>query len=279
MRALRLLSVLALAACGGPQPVPEPEPADALLDLWAAVPAGQAELRGQDVPAVCDGPFGTWFDTFGVRGLACSASQIVPLGRAAQRAPGRIWTSGPHGLDGAELRLDLRSARAFGHYDPAFVAWAVDNAIPTSDAARRATQGIYDRSVRRLARVYWLGYASLAADGFPESLPAGPARDYAAFLEGGAVPEGSAFEGGVSVFLLFDDRSLPIAQRLTREMGPSSGEGVVTSWNEWEVRYEANTALGFWIRRRADGTEATFRDGLERLLATYDAAWLAETGG
>ena len=277
MRALRLLSVLALAACGGPQPVPEPEPADALLDLWAAVPAGQAELRGQDVPAVCDGPFGTWFDTFGVRGLACSASQIVPLGRAAQRAPGRIWTSGPHGLDGAELRLDLRSARAFGHYDPAFVAWAVDNAIPTSDAARRATQGIYDRSVRRLARVYWLGYASLAADGFPESLPAGPARDYAAFLEGRAEPEGSGFDGGVSVFLLFDERSQPISDRIVRDLSPPGVVGA--SLNPWEVRYEANTALGFWIRRRADGSEAAFRVGLKRLLRTYDAAWLASNGG
>ena len=38
--------------------------------------------------------------------------------------------------------------------------------------------------------------------------------------------------------------------------------------------YEADTAFGFWLRRRGDGTQGHWRDGLERLLATYDGEWL-----
>ena len=274
MRTLPVAVLLTLAACASPPAAPPAS--DALVDVWASVPLGQAELAALDVPAVCDVPFGTWFVGFGVRGLACAADRALPLGGVAARAPGPVWTSGPHRLDGTALRLDLRAPRAFGHYDPAFVAWAARNAVPESPAARRATQLVYDRAVRRLARVYWLAHQDLAAEGFPGSLPAGPARDYAAFLEGGAVPAGASVpggesEGGVSVFLLFDDRALPVARRITQGRG---GEGVVGDYNEWEVRYEANTAVGFWLRRRADGTAGAFRDGLERLLATYDGLWL-----
>ena len=288
MRRAAVLLLLGLAACAGPAPASPPEATDALVDVWAAVPVGMARLAGADVPAVCDEPFGTWFADFGVRGLACAADQKVPLAEAAGRAPSPIWTTGPHRPGGSGL--DLTAPRAFGHYDPAFVEWAVANAVPTSPAAVALARPVYDAHVRRLARVYWLSYGSLEADGFPDRLPAGGAAAYGAYLEGGPVPEGAAGyvsgpdgtggrESGVSVFALFDRRSRPVAAALTRQMAPPAGDGVVTDWNEWEVRYEANTALGFWVRRRADGTLALFHDGLAELLATFDAAWLTANGG
>ena len=270
-RALALASlVLALAACAGRPP--EPAPADALVDVWAAIPAGNAQLGGLDVPAVCDEPFGTWFADFGVRGLACSADRKLPLAGVVARGPGPVWTSGPHRPTAGSLGLDLTAPRAFGHYDPAFVRWAVANGVPRSRAARTLAQPVYQAHVRRLARVYWATYRTLAAEGFPEA-PRGAAATYAAFLDGGPDPPIPTVEvDGVSMFSLFDDASQPIARQMSRELAPRGA--TMDDWNEWEVRYEANTAFGFWVRRRADGTLPLFRDGLRDVLAAFDADWL-----
>ena len=265
MRRPLVLAALVLSACSGRPP--EAGGGGALLDLWGAVAVGTEALAAADVPAVCDAPFGTWFADFGVRGLACSADQVVRLGDAARRGPTPVWTSGPHRLGADGPSLDLKAARDFGHYDPAFVAWAVENAVPRTEAAVRLAQPVYDRHVRRLARIYWLAYRDLAAGGFPHALPPGGPSDYAAYLDGGPLPEAARFEGGASVFLLFGDRSEHVAARL-----------VAPADNVWELRYEANTAYGFWIRRRADGTEAAFRTGLEEVLRAFDADWVGAEG-
>ena len=259
--ALLVALALGLAACAARPP--EAEGDEALADLWAAVPVGQARLDRLDVPSVCGGRFGTWFSDFGVRGLACSVDQVLPLAEVAARSPGRVWVGGPHRSPEAGLRLALDAPRAFGQYDPAAVRWAGRNAVPEDRAARTLAQPVYDAHVRRLARVYWESYRALAEDGFPDTLPPGPARAYAAYLDGGPVPPGAASDDGVSMFLLFDEVSRPIASAVA---GPAD--------NEWEVSYEANTALGFWVRRRADGTAGAFHDGLRRVLAAFDAGWL-----
>lgn len=270
-RVLALSSlVLALAACAGRPPDADPA-TDALVEVWAAIPAGNAHLEGLDVPSVCDDSFGTWFADFGVRGLACSADQKLPLAGVVARGPGPVWTSRPQRPTAASLGLVLDAPRAFGHYAPTFVRWAVENGVPESRAARTLAQPVYEAHVQRLARVYWESYRTLAAGGFPETL-SGPARAYAAFLDGGPIPPGAEFEGGVSVFLLFDETSQPVAARLA---GPMENEWME---NEWEVRYEANTALGFWVRRRADGTLRLFRDGLRDVLVAFDGDWLSAHG-
>ena len=264
MRLVAPLAALALfSACAPRPPAEAPGPTEALVDVWAAVPAGAAEVAGS-VPASCDLEFKTWFTDFGVRGIACAANQKLPLAAVTARGPGDVWVAAPHAPTASGLGLDLQSDRDFGRYDPAFVRWAVDNAVPESDGARTLARPIYERHVRRLARVYWLSLRRLTADGYPDRL-AGGAAAYAAYLDGGPVPSGAAgYEGGVSVFSLFEADGLAIAEVLTRP-----GE------NEWVVRYEANTALGFWVRRRADGTADAFRDGLRQLLAAFDGAWLA----
>ena len=264
-RALAVLPLL-LAACSGRPPETEP-PADALLDLWAAVPVGMATLAEADVPAVCDGPFGTWFEDFGVRGVACAVDQKVRLGAAAGRAPAPVWRSGPHRLGADGLDLNLQAGRDFGHYEPAFVRWAVANGVPRSEGAARLAQPVYDRHLQRLARVYWLVYQELAAGGFPEAVPDGAPRDYAAYLDGGPVPSDVAYEGGVSVHLLFRE----LSDGIVAELVPRGGY-------EWHVRYEANTAYGFWLRRRADGTAALFSEGLRDVIETLDSAWMADFG-
>lgn len=258
---LLVAAALALAAgCAGSRPAGD----GALLDVWAGLDAAASSVDGR-VPEVCGETYGTWFADFGVRGLACLATEVVPAAALAARPPVAPFVRGPHVV--ADGRLDLTAPRDFGAYDPAFVRWLAGAAIPRSETAVALTRPVYERRVARLARVYWLTRKDLAAGGFPARVPPGTPAAYAAFLGGAPAPEGARYGEGFSVFA-FSDLSEAIAPRLGMPVG-----------NVWEVTYEANTAYGFWLRRRADGTEGLWRDGLRTLLARYDAAWLATAGG
>ncbi|WP_412067509.1 hypothetical protein [Rubrivirga sp. IMCC43871] len=262
------VSLLLLVGCAGSTSTPA---SASFADVWAGLDVGAASLTGEggDVTAVCDPPFATWFADFGVRGLACVAAQTVSPVALVARAPVDPFRSGPHVASRAAVDLDLATDRAFGHYDPAFVEWLAKAAVPTGPAAVLAAP-VYRRHVARLARVYWLTHADLTADGFPASTPAGPLAAYARYLDGGPVPDGmGAYDtaDGFSVFA-FTDRS----ERLLGDIGLPVG-------NEWTAKYEANTAYGFWLRRRQDGTHGEWRDALRGLLRAYDAEWLVQHGG
>ena len=277
-RSLALFVLCLLVGCAGASPSggADSSASRAVRLVWAGLDDAAARFveqgdRGPALDAVetCDGPFGTWFADFGVRGLACTAAQVVQPTTLLALAPTQPFQSGPHGASADGLDLDLTSDRAFGHYDPSFVRWAWSAAIPDGTAERALIQPIYRRHVARLARIYWLTHQDLVDGGFPDATPIGPLKDYARFLDGGPVPAGAeAYESaGFSVFA-FTDRS----ETLLSEIGLPVG-------NEWELKYEANTAYGFWLRRRADGTHADFRDGLRSLLSALDAEWLATHSG
>ena len=265
---LAALALVFVAACS-PPPSREAEP-PALLDLWTGLDAAQATADGEYQSEACDARFGTYFTDFGARGLACVASEVAPLGQVVARFSGEPFRSGPHTAENGSLRLDLLSDD-FAHYTPAFVTWVADNAIVGEDdaTARALIAPIYARHVRRLARVFWLVHRDLASGGFPERVPSGPTADYARYLGTGTVPnEGRAEYYPGFTMTAFSDRNDAIAERLA---GPGRAE-------YYSALYEANTAVGFWLRRRADGTADTFRQSLRRLLAAYDADWLAANG-
>lgn len=263
MPRLRLLLLLVVAGCAASRVAPG---GDGLLPLWTSWQAGDP-VSGSG-PDACDAAFGTYFAGFGVRGLACGTNAAIPLAAIIATAPMPVFASGPHAPGPAGLGLDLDSERAFGHYAPAFVRWAVESAIPGegNPALRAATQPVYDQRLQRLARVYWLVRAGLAAEGYPRRVPPGPSKDYVRFLRGGPAGDGTPMTGAGFTMYAFNERSRTVPPALG-----VAGDDLV--W--YEVQYEANTATGFWLRRAEDGTEATFRDGLRRLLATYDADWLA----
>ncbi|WP_420454037.1 hypothetical protein [Rubrivirga sp.] len=278
-RSLRLVALILLAGCSGTSSTPTAPPDDAAeraaRQVWLGLDDAAAgfDTRGEaseaDPVQTCDGPFGTWFTDFGVRGLACLAAQVAAPASLVALAPAPPFESGPHRAAGEAVDLDLSAPRAFGHYDPAFVRWAWATAVPEGAAVRAMVAPVYRRRVARLARTYWLTHADLAAAGFPERTPAGPLLGYATFLDGGPVPAGAqAYESpGFSVFA-FTDRSETLL--------PDIGLPIA---NDWEAKYEANAAYGFWLRRRADGTHGLWRDGLRDLLAAFDADWLAEHEG
>ena len=263
IRLALVLLLLLMAGCSGGEATTAPPASDespALLDVWASLDDAFAGVAGRE-QEVCDTAFATWVADFGVRGLACAAAQVITPASLIERAGFAPFESGPHTASAEQVWLDLGAARAFGRYDPVFVRWLIENGIPDSDnaVARTLIQPVYDRRVRRLARIYWLTHADLEAKGFPESLPVGPLADYAAFLDGTTPPEEKL---SFSVFA-FTDLSETLLPRI----------GVSIS-NEWTAKYEANTAYGFWLRRYADGTLGLWHDGLRRLLQTYDAAWV-----
>jgi hypothetical protein len=98
-----------------------------LVDVWADLDEGAARLAGQG--RACE-PWGTWFPDWGVRGLACTAAQVRAPGTLVALAPAAPFRSGPHVATAESVALDLRADRAFGRYDPLFVRWIGDAAIP-----------------------------------------------------------------------------------------------------------------------------------------------------
>ena len=263
------LLVVAIAGCAGSEQGSAMDRAGlTYLDVFTGYDAALAEVDGRG-PTVCAEPFGTWFPDWGVRGAACVAAQIAPPAELIGRAPTAPFRSGPHAV-GETVRLDLDAARSFGRYDPAFVRWIGEAAVPTGPTAA-VVRPAYQRHFARTARLFWLARRDLARGGFPDAVPAGAPADYAAFLDGGPVPEGAESydldadpNGGFSVFA-FTDRSEALLADLD-----------MTLSNDWTGKYEGNVGYGFWLRRRADGTEAGWADALERLLRTFDADWMAE---
>ena len=261
IRTCGALFVTALVAgCSGPARLPG---GSALDDVWLGLTTAEPWVEGC---AAAYGVSGPEYD-FGARGLACRATQAVSAASIVSRAPVRPFASGPHTATASGVTLVLDAPSAFGHYDPAFVAWAAEAAVPTGGVSRALARTVYDGDLARLARAYWLARADLVASGYPSAVPAGPLADYAAYLGGAAVP--AAYQGyrGPDTFALdvaFGDRAAALLPALDVPL-PS----------DLSAEWEATTAYGFWLRRRADGTQAAFADGLRGLLEAFDAGWLA----
>ncbi len=257
--ALAFCTLLALPLAGCSTPPADAPPA--FSDAWAA-------LSGTETAAydACDSFMSGYVSTYGARGLACTLDQRLPLRTLLSRYSGRVFASGPHALSPGRFEVDLLSDD-FGQYTPEFVEWAVDNALvgETSETARTVLAPVYRARFQQLARVYWSVYQDLVSEGYPSRTPAGATQAYADYLASGVVPEvGRETNYPGFTMTAFSERNEALARGIA---GPG----------EWHfgAMYEANTATGFWLRRRADGTHEAFRDGLERLLTTYDAAWLA----
>ncbi len=161
---------------------------------------------------------------------------LIALSTFRAKVPTRIFVSGPHG-DG----IDRSNPKDFGHYDPKFVAWFVDHAIPAErdSALRAATQGAYDKRARVAARSF-----------------------YAAHLR---VKEDAAFKAA----------ELEAYKRYLAGTGPTPH---LSYWEAMPGDYSAQaiggSGVAFWLRRSMDGTDGLFVRGLEKLLKTYDAEFL-----
>lgn len=222
--------MLAAFACKEEAPVVAPPPpaavavapkaaAGSAVELWTRLPESRNAC-----PEVYD-----YFPGGGMRIFWCHVSEAVPFMKLAELAGVKVFVSGPHAD-----RLVLDSATSFGHYNPAFVKWLADHAVPSDAAAKAAIQPVYDRTMKERAAIYRSALLHLEAN--PDYLEA-EKQVYLAYLS----------QPG-------DERPHDRHSAITPEAWPN----------------EYPPAVAFWIRRSIDGTLPLFEEGLVKLMKAYD---------
>ncbi len=136
-----------------------------------------------------------------------------------------------------------------GKVNPAFVHWAVANAVPppTATMLGHTCQEFYDNIFRRFFR---LMAASRAR--FPDD--AALARERDSYLKSARMPK---FDG-----VAWLQREYHGA--LPEFAAPQDGTQLTPAM-----------AIGFWLRRSSDGTEAELWTALRRMLTQYDPTFVA----
>lgn len=185
----------------------------------------------------------------GMRNVYCRALGVLSWEVFTSLAPTTPFLKGPH-KKGA---LTLEADRDFGRYDPKFVRWATRALVPasTEPALRAATQKVYDRQFRMLARLYFLVEKALAADA---AWVERERRRYLVSMDDKG--------GGWDVRELTDPYHAVLG----------SAEA---DWGGHDPNLVRGATM-WWLRRQHDTTRPLWADGLQRLLATYDGAWLAQ---
>ncbi len=182
----------------------------------------------------------------GLRGLYCHIQPEIDYQKLQEISQVNIFVKGSH----TPSELNLESQYTFGYYNPDFVKWLDETAVETitnKPALVTATQPIYNQQIKEQARIYYIVYKFLQHN-----------------------PEQAQFE--IDTYLKhLENRTLPelYLQEQFRELADTlESEGY--NW------YEANTASGFWLRRKIDGTDSQFFIALNKLLLTYDAEFIAD---
>ncbi len=236
------------------QPAPRTTPS-------TSMPASASVIRkawtSLDAAAQCP-PSMAHSDVPGVRALYCSMTPFVSR-PALQRLSGiQVFLSGPH-TGGAP---DLKSYR-FGRYNPAFVRWVTENAIPgsTDNAFRLATQPLYDRVLRGIARAYYVAYRDW--EQWPQQFEQIKADYERQIRQAGPDPE-ERHTGGPGLYL---QRAIG---QFWRDKPPTAMPQITSHSEQLLFMHSHSAALGFWVRRDIDGTKDEFYAGLLKLIRTYD---------
>lgn len=195
--------------------------------LWLALPKTKERCGEFD-----------YFPEGGMRNFYCHLLSRISWSELQQLAPMPVFLKGPH----TKERLNLKSRTAFGYYNPEFVRWLGAAFLPAAsdESFRAATQPIYDRYVRPLARVFFAAHRKLHAD--PEFLE----REKRALLAA-------------------------IAKHRVEEMPYEKYYDYTGGEYDGNV---SKTAVAFWIRRSIDGTDGEMFADLTRLLSVYDPSFV-----
>ncbi len=233
-----LALIAALIVGGGPAPH-APRKVATVADAWRALPQ-TGNACGDDL----EFDYGV---EGGMRNFFCRALTVFSWKTFLALAPVPPFRSGAH----ADGRLDLKNAKQFGHYDPAFVRWAATALIPAAADPRlkAQTQAVYDKQMKTLARVYYQVWRVLQGD------PAWTSKERELYRA--AAEKGDGSWSGDTVELYHDTLGSS-----DRDWG-GNDPNLVRSATMW------------WLRRTIDETAPDWAAGLERLLGTYDGAWLS----
>ena len=188
----------------------------------------------------------------GMKIFACHLFSWVTYERFAGLASAPIFVKGPH----TEVELDLEQAYTFGHYNPFFVDWLIEHAVPGAEdeVFREATQSLYDQYVQPLAQVFAVTYSKIEAN--PDCFALERDR-YKEMIESQSLP----FYYYRKFFYFMNDGFC------------HDPDGGFESFKGDDGGYSGNvvqTATAFWIRRSLDGTMDQFYRGLVKLRSTYE---------
>lgn len=211
------------AVCADPAP-PDPLP-------------GMIAKTWQKFPAEADCGYGSDFKPLGVLSIYCRLSKALDYASLQARLAMPIYTNRAQDLHNLQL-----SQNDFGRYNPAFVRWLVQHAIPAAadPAFRAATQPVYDQHLLFAARSFFVAKKLLERSPHYPALRAQYDAQFGSILDGGSpmslmIPPAAAVDPPFRTFQI---------------------------------------AFLFWMRRESDDTADGFHEGLEKLLRTYDARWL-----
>jgi hypothetical protein len=205
---------------------------------------------------------GSWIK--GLRSMYTYLKPVMDLGKMQSLSPVPVFVSGPHENNG-QAEINLRSAD-FGHYNPEFFEWGQEHLIPAASDGmfRNLTQPVYDEFILDLARVYYDTYFFMlnrvdrsqieaVKEAYLAEIESYRGKDY---QEGFNTGPGDLIQG------LFD-------YRYVHDRRDFADPGM--------VEYNEYVSPGFWIRREIDGTQEEAFQLLEKLLMTYDEAFVRNT--
>ncbi len=197
------------------------------------------ESRSANVSSNFYDEYETWIET-GLRYNYGILSDIASIEILENAVGEKIFLSDTH-KDG----LNFYATQSFGYYNPDFltkaktvIAYSLDN----DNNFKRLGKYVYDRQLKHIARTYYDSYVFLQAN---EAFAKNVQSDYELAMKQGS-NAGDFIQGAFSAFA-----------NTKEELG-----------EDW---YVANTAPGFWIRRRIDGTANQIFDILTIVMQALDA--------
>jgi hypothetical protein len=197
---------------------------------FLALPASEKDLHR------AENPVPTWLPERGWRGLYADYGITPVFLEAVTGEP--PFLSGPHGAE-----MDFRNAGDFGHYNPAFVRRLIGLAETLNG----------NSTVRALARDFYAGRLAGMAGAYIEAKAIVDAPENA-----GAIREVMAeYEYRIEAGMLEPGGFGNFPYDAQFEMLHAAGESEADF-------YELITAIGFWIRRRMDGTEPLFHELMQK---------------
>ncbi|XDD46545.1 hypothetical protein AB3N60_00180 [Leptospira sp. WS39.C2] len=188
--------------------------------------------------------------------LFCKIQTVLSLHKLSEYLGISIFLSGPH----SKYYLERNDQYNFGHYNPEFPKKLREFLLPakTNPKLLILTQPIYDEWIRDTARNFFIVYQKLDSNsGFFRK----EADRYLLLVD-----ESRLDPYYLDRFILF------LYPAYTDNEDPEEASKFKTyPYDEQMDSQIVKELVGFWIRRKADGTDLEFILGLVELLRLYDS--------
>jgi len=195
----------------------------------------------------------------GSRKLYNQMSVVMDFSKLKSLSPVPIFLNDVHDDD-----INLESAD-FGRYNPEFLAWANEKLIPAADNAflREATQPMYNKFLKPMARTYYIAYGHLEDN---PSILENAIDTYEMELE--------SYKKNTKVYEKRCFRCGPGEPLQSVFHGYAQDQKEKYQWTGDLGFYNFSVASAYWVRRHIDGTSGQFFNLLKKLIQTYDPDFL-----